>query len=342
MERQKLKEQLGILEEQLELLAATASHSRHHYTISSVNALRDSLQTVKNSFHEQAVLKSIPAKEFLQKIAGVLIREADQQGSTIAVSSSATGKISLEMVEVSMAAIVACLRASLRSYKGMGLAIRQKHHLFPSYSINLEIRATPEEVYFRLLDDGQGFTGSFRAEFESEKQFEKLRAHISRFGGWFRSKSLEPFGGLIEIKVPLPQVRFECYEISVGSFRALIPATYVAEIRQCWKNPGNENGDTFLGTISESEGLIDGEAEAEQNFGLKIAVADKQFWLGVEKVNAKARARKISAKDFVENGSWIQSFGVYLENSKAAILPLIEGEFLMSFITAHRGSNEDI
>ncbi len=342
MERQRLKEELGILEEQLELLDATASKNRQPYTIAAVNALQDSIQTVKNSFHEQSVLKSIPCKEFLQKITGVLIREASQQGSDIAIVSSASGKISLEMVEVSMAAIVACLRASLRSYKGMGLAIRQKNHLFPTYSLNLEIRATPEEVFFRMLDDGQGFAGSFRAEFETEKQFEKLRTHISRFGGWFRSKSLDPVGGLIEIKVPLPQIRFESYEISMDGFRALIPATYVAEIRQNWKPSSIEGSDTLYGVLSEEEGLVPGSDNDSHKFGLKIAVADLQFWMGVENVGSKVKARKVGARDFVENGSWIRNFGVFLDESNAAILPLLEGEFLMKFITEYRGNHEDL
>ncbi len=342
MERQRLKEQLGILEEQLELLDATASKNRQPYTISAVTALQDSLQTVKTSFHEQAVLKSIPCKDFLQKIIGVLIREAAQQGSEISVVSAASGKISLEMVEVSMTAIVACLRASLRSYKGVGAALRQKHHLFPTFSLNVEIRATPEEVFFRMLDDGQGFSGSFRAEFETEKQFERLRAHISRYGGWFRSKSLDPVGGLIEIKVPLPQIRFECYEISVGDFRTLIPATYVAEIRQNWKPPILEGSNAVYGTLSESEGLLVGEAEQQHPFGLKIAVADLQYWIGVDGVSAKVKARKVSAKDFVEADSWIRNFGVYLEESNAAILPLLEGEYLVSFYAQNREAHEDL
>jgi hypothetical protein len=208
LERQRIKDEIGALEERLELLDLTALanesyplEGRGKYDFRSDVMLREaleSLQRLQTLVQEEKLERSLEAEDFLRRIASLLVREAQTAGFEIAISTFGTGRISMEMAEVSMGAILACLRASLRSFKGMGRALRVKNHLFFTFSVYLEVRATPDEVHFRLLDDGQGYNGSFRTEFETENQFKRFRSHIYRFGGWFRRKSLPGYGGSIE------------------------------------------------------------------------------------------------------------------------------------------------
>lgn len=345
MERQKIRDQIGTLEEQLELLDVV-SLANETFSISETGSYDfreesmvrqsiDSLQQLKDLVQEQNLRKSIAAKDFLKRVTGVLVREAHEAGYELAISTHGSGRISLEMVEVSMGAIVACLRASLKSFKGMGKALRVKHRLFTTFSVYLEVKASPTEIYFRLLDDAQGYSGTFRTEFETENHFRKIRSHIANFGGWFRRKSLAEYGGVIEFKASLPLSRFECVRVRGGTSEFLLPASCVME-------QGVAPPNARVARPEESAGLVVDAGGSAAAAAVKVAVADFQFWIQCDSIGEAVKARRESAVGFVEEGSWFKNFGVYQEAGQARLLPLMEGEALMNFHLAAWGSNESV
>jgi hypothetical protein len=345
LERQRIKDEIGALEERLELLdqathssAAGAGQSGEAYDLESGQMVRDaldSLRRLQGLVQEEKFERSIDAEDFLRRVTSVLVREAQGAGFDIAVATFGTGRISMEMVEVSMGAILACLRASLKSFKGMGRALRMKNHLFFTFSIYLEVRATPDEVHFRLLDDGQGYNGSFRTEFETEHQFRRIRNHISRFGGWFRRSSRPDYGGAIEFKAALPLSRFESLLLKSGETEILLPFGCVMEVVKNQSLPGDR-----VAFLSGDSGLSVDSPGGMHTTAVKVAVADFQFWIVCESAERIEKTRRISGDGLTDRHAWFQGFGVFHEQATPKVAPLLEGETLMNFHIESWGADE--
>jgi hypothetical protein len=339
LERQRIKDEIGALEERLELLeAATHSPAPGARPDQLVRQTLLSLQNLQDLIQEESLDKSLEAEVFLRRVTSLLVREAHLSGYDLAISTYGSGRISREMVEVSMGAILACLRASLKSFKGMGRALRVKGHLFYTFSVYLEVAASPDELHFRLLDDGLGYTGSFRTEFETESHFRRIRSHISRFGGWFKRQSLPGHGGSIEFKAALPMSRFEALSIRAGALEALIPCGCVAEVRN-GPPPGKLPRVAYL---SEETGLTAEGPGEEPAHWVKVAVADFQFWVACDSAETVKKARRLPADGLVNRGAWFRGFGVYHEGGAPRLLPLLEGEGLMDFYLDSWGGDESI
>jgi hypothetical protein len=286
---------------------------------------------------EEKFERSLDAEDFLRRVTSVLVRESQSAGFELAISTFGTGRISMEMVEVSMGAILACLRASLKSFKGMGRALRVRSHLFYTFSIYLEVRATPDEVHFRLLDDGQGYNGSFRTEFETEHQFRRIRNHISRFGGWFRRKSLAGYGGSIEFKAALPLSRFDSLLLKSGNTEVLLPHGCVMEVVKNESLPGAR-----VAFLDDSCGLTLESPAGMNTTAVKVAVADFQFWIVCESATVVPKTRRLSGEGLIDRSAWFQGFGVFHEQAAPRVAPLLEGEMLMNFHVDSWGADESI
>lgn len=320
MEKRKIKDQMGELEEQLERLALYSDPT----SAPLVQRASESLRDLQENIRSQAFEKSLSAQDFLQRISGVLIREAQPLGFDLAITTCGTGRISLEMVETAMGAVLACLRAALKSHQGITPSERGAQRLFLTHAFYLEARATSEAVYFRLMDDGPGYAGLQPAA-ESQRHFLRLRAHLAKFGGWFRRKSLKA-GGVIEFKVPLSSSRFDCIRLRQGGFTYLVPATCVSERRLA-------GGDALAGAVArmdEVQGLVATEPTGIA-CAVKIGVADFEFWLSCDEVGDRVKARRLPAGDLVEPSSWFRAFGIFHEGGRPAALPFLDGETLMEF-----------
>lgn len=334
MERQRIKEQLGVLAEHLERLESLGMTGADGISPDSWRTLHEassSLTQLQSAVLDQSLQKSLPAQEFLQRVSGVLIREARAQGLGVSLVTCGRGRISLEMVEISMAAVLACLRASLKSHQGVTAEERGAKRLFATQSFYLEACAGGESVYFRLGDDGAGYSADPRHEAEHEKYFQRIRAHVAKYGGWFQRRSLK-VGGMIEFKVPMPASRFECVAVRQGDFSCLLPASCVSEVR---RSEAKELSGV-VAKLDEARGLVLGSGD-EAGCALKIGVADFQFWLLCDEVSDKQRARRVEAGDLVEPSSWFRSFGIYHEGGSSAALPFVDGETLMNFFTQAEG-----
>ncbi len=332
--RQLIREQLGVLEERLEELGALAlSNERQalerpsHLSFGSDTLLQEALASVRDLgqlVYEQQLFKSVSANDFLQRIVGLLVQDAASQGCDIAVAHYGEGRISMEMAELVLGAILAGFRASLKSHKALTRIQRHKHHLFPVGSVYVEVRATAGEIQFRLTDDGQGFAKRAGSDLSSEKHFQKLREHIARCGGWFGHAAFENFGGLIEFKVPLSHNRLEALVLRRGAFEVLVPSTSVVEILEPGERapPG-----AAIFTLDEDAGLTPGGEELPVL--VRVGVADLQFWIGCETLGARVKARRLSAVDFVEDGSWLKHLGLFRTEDQSRALPLLEGAELV-------------
>lgn len=323
MQRQLIKDQLGALEEQLELLGPAAR-------LETLEAFRDLHELI----HSDALRRSLNANEFLARVSTVLIQQAAEQGYEIAISHYGEGRISAEMVEVSMGAIMACLRTSLRSYRGMGAAIRSQKGLFRACSIYLEVKGTTEGVHFRLIDDGKGYSGGFIAGMDADVQFQKLRAQIAAHGGWFSRQSFADFGGSVSFQVPLPRARFGCTVLRTGDFEILVPESYCTRVVDVLKEGGLpcKEGDVVALLCAETGLRIPAEGEViSPRSVVQISVADFQFWIICDSAQSRVRSRRYPCADFLEAGSWFQCLGLYPEGGALKSLPLLEGEGLMRF-----------
>ncbi len=354
MQKHRIKDEIGALEEKLELLRAITSRDETAVVakdgspsfteeLAVIDALA-SLSDLDGVVHQQSLQKSIAASDFLARVMSVLAKEAHEMGYQVAISHFGEGRISLEMVEISMGAIVACLRASLKSYKDMTKAMRIKHRLFSIYSVYLEVRASADSVHFRLVDDGQGYTGSFRSELETEKVFHKIRSHIAKFGGWFSRKSLETIGGTVEFKVPLPQARFESVILQKDGFEVLVPTVCLGEIRE--KVASSDELATMGATVLEMDagkGLVPvKEMRTDLPMAVNVGAADFNYWVICDRVQQKQRARRYPVGELVEPDSWFQHFGIFQLGTYAKVLPLLDGEALMKFHNLWGGGRENI
>lgn len=345
--RQQIREQLGVLEEKLEELGALAGANERKSlhcpeavafgTDILLQEALDSLRTLGHLVHEQQLTKSVSATDFLQKIVSLLVQDAAAQGCDIAVSHFGEGKISMEMAELVMGAIVAGFRASLRSQKALGREARAKLNLFMPGSIYVEVRASPAEIQFRLIDDGAGFQleGGSGLSTGAEKQFDKLREHIARCGGWFGRSSLGEVGGAIEFKVPLSHSRMEAMVLRDGAFEALLPAACVAETIA--RGQGTPPDGALVLRLNERTGLQPSTA-GEATY-LRVGVADLQFWIACDGIQGRVQARRAAAAEFTGADSWLQSFGIFHEAGESRALPLFEGTALIRFHRDHSGGN---
>ncbi len=104
-----------MLEEQLELLGALASTNEQQAVPADVSQtfgsdlhFQDALEALRSLFrllHEQQQQKSIPAKDFLARIIGILVQDASAQGVDLAVTQYGEGKISMDMAELVIGSI---------------------------------------------------------------------------------------------------------------------------------------------------------------------------------------------------------------------------------------------
>lgn len=343
MQRERIREQLGFLEEQLERLQTVAtSNSRSSIDDSITYQFDESIliEEMNRSFNELQSLvqeetlrqKSMTAQDFLSRVIRCLITKSTELGFDIAVTHYGEGRVSLEMVEISMSAILSCIHASLRSYKGMSRAHRMKQRLFYPYSFHLEVRASLDEMRFRIIDDGQGYAGDLRSQFDSEKHFKGIRGEIGKNGGWFKSRSYGEFGGMIEFKMPLKRSRFETLVLGCADGEVLVPGHSVSEICEGKFLPPEEKEEIYA-KLSAGGGLVSCNREEARASAcvVRMGVADFQLWVACSGAMRRVVARRHSADGFVESDSWYTQFGIFHEQGLGMTLPLLDGDVLLRF-----------
>jgi hypothetical protein len=332
-QRQQIRDQLGVLEERLEELGALArvgergSEGQQSYRFGAELLLNDALESMRDLsrlVNDQQQQKSVSAHDFLLRICALMVLSAQAHGVDIAVSHHGEGRISLEMAELVMGAIVAAFRSSLAGHRNITAAQRLKSHLFRTGSVYLEVKATPGELQFRLLDDGQGLAAREQASFS------RLREHVAECGGWFAHKGFEPCGGLIEFKVPITQNRVEAVVLRQGDFEALLPSSFVLEIsRAAGEHPVSSGVAVY--EVHGTDGLVSGNSNSAVL--VRVGVADMQFWIGCDAAIGPVKVRRFPAADFFEEGCWIRSLGVFQEEGAGRALPMLDGAALVQFQT---------
>ncbi len=334
--RQQIRAQLAVLEERIDELGALASATELHSLQSPANvsfgsdlllqSALDSMSSLDRFFQDEQAHKSISADNFLQRVVGLLVQDATRLECDIAVSHFGEGKISMEMAELVMGAILGGIRASLKSHKGLSRAQRLRRHLFITGTVYLEVCATESEIQFRIIEDGQGFAGPELPDLGQEKQVQKLREHIAQCGGWFSHCPFEHNGSKIEFKVPVAQNRLQAVVLRQGAFEALLPSANIAE---CIEPEGESiiPAGALVLQLDEHGGLVPGNGDAAVR--LRVGVADLQFWITCDAISTGVKTRRIPASGFVEEESWLRHFGVFQEVGTSRALPLLDGAALV-------------
>ncbi len=317
--RQLIRDQFGLLEEQLEELHAVALDRATNPDTLIQDALV-SLRELSRLVHDQQHLKSVPSSEFLLRICTLLVQEAAANGTEVSVSHFSEGRISMEVAELILSSIVSAFRTSLKGLSSNSRAERLERHLFPTGSIYLEMRTGQTEIQFRLVDDGVGHSHSL----SKLGSFAKLREHIAKCGGWFGSRDLSPYGGMIEFKIPLVRNRVEAVILRNGDFEVLVPSTCIAESLPAGQNP--PPGSTVF-NLNEAEGLI--AAADGSSIHIRIGIADQEFWIGCESIGGPVKTRKLPCAAFVEEGCWMRSMGVFSTNGFMRALPILDGPAML-------------
>lgn len=350
MQREQIREQFSLLEEQLERLMvlsapAVSTQKDHELDVGEEDLLLGRVKEVFDGLqelvHEETLRqKSIQATDFAQKLIKILIQEANAKEYKIAVSFSASGKISMEMVELSMSSILSCIKASLNSYEKMYDIERAKKNLFLTYSVYLEVHGYADEIHFRLLDDGAGYSKT-EDNVEINNQFIKIRKSLAKVGGWFNRTSLDVYGGQIQFKLPLPRNRPEVYRLKKGEFEVLVPCFCVvetsSEIQKIFADKDN-----LIGELEAINGLkkITDQSETSSNLAVRIGVADFEVWILCDSMSDRIKSRKYDAKEFLEDSAWYSHFGLCQINNVGLALPLLDGNALVRFYSG-RDSNEN-
>ena len=336
MDRQRISEELGALEEHLELVQRLSMRnslnpiqpkSSFDFEESiQAEVARESLDRLHQELSRQREQKSISVEKLLQKIAAILIQEVLPHDRDITISTFGSGNVSLEMVELAMGSIVGAVRASVRSALEFDSLDRQRLFLYPALSFFIHAKSEGENIHFILKDDGAGHSNLGVTGFEQEKDFQKIRAHLAVSGGWFRKTNLVPYGGKIEFRLPLIQPRFLSYRVVSNGIEALIPATCVASL-----NSGVASRDRVV-VLDENSGMAVSKGLAqEQEVEVQLAIADYEFPFRCRVLGEGIRTRKLSGADFFDPSSSFQYLGVFHEAENPKVLPLLEGETLLNF-----------
>lgn len=342
MQREQIREQFSLLEEQLERLLSLSAPSlaksrEHELDVGEEDLLLGRVKKIFDDLHglvreETLKQKSLSAHDFTQKLIRMLILEANQKKFKIAVAYHCSGRISMEMVEVSMAAILSSFKASLRSYSGHTQEKRTKLNLSETYSFYLELHGHSDEFHFRMTDDGAGFDQNHSHSVEIEANFSKVRASLAKCGGWFNRKSFVGYGGQIEFKVPLPRTRQEVSILKRDGFELLIPCFFVVEsTNDLSKIP--QDGISHIGILDPDHGILpyQGSLQGLNSMAVRVGVADFEAWIICDYVSERLKSRKYDAREFLESGSWLSYLGLCVRNGMSLSLPLLDGDALMQF-----------
>ena len=330
-QRQQIRDQLGVLEERIEELGALAragergTSGSDAYRFGAEILFQDALASMRDLsrlVNEQQLQKSVSAQDFILRICALLVQAAQAHGVDLAISHHGEGRISLEMAEMVMGAIVAAFRSSLAGQRNFGSALRLERHLFRTGSVYLEVKASSGELQFRLLDDGQDLG------VEKKGAFLRLREHVAQCGGWFAHKSFQPCGGLIEFKIPIMQNRDDCLLLRRDSMEVLLPSACVLEVSRAPKDHPVAPG-VAVYRLDELDGL--GLGSTTSPVLIRVGVADVQFWIGCDAISAPLKTRKLPATDFFQEGSWIHALGVFQHEGSGRALPMFDGGALAHF-----------
>jgi hypothetical protein len=347
LDRQRIADQIGALEEQLELLQRLAARncltsiqknpSFDFAESTEMQLARGALESLQAELGRQREEKSVPARKFLKRISSVLVQECAALDRNISISVSGTGTISMDMAELAMNAILHTLKAAIGSAFDLSSSERSQRHLFQTMAFSLQVKAEPENIHFVLTDDGQGHQAGGIKSFEQEKQFQKIRSHLALCGGWFRRKNLQPYGGMIEFKLPFLTGRFQGAKISSNGVEAVIPGFCISDFWKAedlllhpWNGP--------IACLDEEKGLsVCGPEARPGDVFLKLAIADFECLLKCRVLDNSLRLRKLSGADFFTPDSSFKALGIYNEGESAVVLPMIEGETLFHFYLMNWG-----
>lgn len=307
------------------------SSFEHSWTV-LLRELKDQLTGLEDVVLERVVRnKSVSATDLLQKVVRRAIREFDAFEMSVAFVIAGEGRVSMELVELSMSSLLACLKVAVASFQEQSSVKRMMKNLFPTCSLQMELHATGSEIKFVLLTDGDPFkfgkTGSGAAAVRS------VRENVARHGGWFSFSPLSRYGGKIEFRIPVSKSRRPAVVLRTGSTEALMPSVCVSEeISDVEASLAARDLPWYR--LSPESGLVPIPPAERHDLsgsrGVVAGVADFQLLILADEICHVEQMREINDPDLLESESWFSSFGTFQQGNQMKVGPLVDGHVLIS------------
>lgn len=352
MQKDLWQDQFGYLEEQIERLQGIAYQNEAN-TLDPLSPPPASLQHQLEELREQALhleelvtaevfrQKNIASSDLLVRIARYLMEEAGKNSIPISLAYYGSGRMGMTMVEQVMPAIIFSAKACIANYRKENLEnLRAKNHLFPTCSIYLEIKASENELGFRIVDDGFGFEWGRKA----------IREHVAKMSGRVAFHKFSNYGGSLDIRLPVARSRTDSVIFSYGPNRVAVPNSVVHEECYNYKREDliaeGENwcvntkyGAIKLCTIHPSHGIQFVEEGADYVgktfFVTTIGVADFRVAILTDQKPDRRLLRVIKDSEWLDEDSWFTCLGLHAETDGAIALPFLDGLALMKFYKTH-------
>ena len=349
MEKEFLKREFGFLEEQLERITYLVESNQfsslektkeHSLEILDLLVSTDaSIKELGRVVREEALKnKSVNSEEFLAKIVRFLIQEATKEGLSVSVVQSARGKVSIESVENSMHAIVACIREWIGKAKNVSKSDRLGAGLYETFTVNLKVEATVHELFFKFVDDCSALCTSENAEYEVRQQVETIRSTVAKSNGWCQSRIEGECGHCREIKIPVASARVAAWRIRFGAQEVLCPVSCIKEFDLLETAPELKQG--CLATLDRKNGLrMVGKIEAGSP-RLKVGIADHEIYIVFEGKPTEVLCRHVPVKSFFLEDFWVRELGIFPSEKNMEVLPLLSGDFLNDYCSTRENEDE--
>ncbi|NUM88972.1 MAG: hypothetical protein HUU37_07195, partial [Bdellovibrionales bacterium] len=293
MDRNPITAGFGRIEEGLERLESLASQDQggDHAWTSLLRDLKSQISGLEDVVQDRVVRnKSVPASDLLQKVVKIAIRESESLEMAPAFVLHGEGRVSMELVELSMNSLVACLNVAVASFKGQSGVLRMMNNLFPVCTFQMELRADGSEIQFVLLTDGDA--ASFGKSAGGDAAVRAVRESVARHGGWFSFRPLQTYGGRIEFRIPVPRARRPALVLKSGSMEVLLPAVCVAEELS---DVTQARSDLPWFRVTGEEGFVPLKARAEVRGckGVVAGVADFQMLIVADEISRVEQMREV-------------------------------------------------
>lgn len=356
MQKETLREKFGSLEEQLEKLTwfarqndlalldeSVSYHADFGQRLMDVQKLtREIKEGVAEELSSQ---RTISTENLLTKIVCFALEEAAKKNIDLALNTRAGGKISMHNAELIMGAMIPAVRMSIQGLALESAEKRKKKMLFGSATISLELREESDGIFFSLHDDGPGF--------RTNRAARVIREYISKHAGWCAFKSFDKYGGRLELRLPVAQVRIEGLALQFNGVSLALPKSCVREVEATYLLKSVERIDGYycvkykgeyvpLCEVDLSSGLRPIEQWNPEDASTLCILGAADFMFGVLNItSSQAKHLKLmECQSWLTPTQWFSQLCVYRDDEQDILLPYVDGSTLMQVYRQYWGSKK--
>lgn len=284
------------------------------------------LQELRTAIDSERIkTQSLSCLKILEKVSSIAFLSFESLKKKPTCLLSSKGSMRRKMSELLLPVAIACVKAVVKNYVGMGEGYRVSKGLFPNPTLSFYLSDEEDGVFFRLRDDGFSFDTRIRVDFEYDSHFLKIRNYMSKNGGWLSKKSLGEFGSEITIFIPNQSRRNLAKVCSSSGSDFFLPESHILEIGD-YKKELLEGEKLF--SFGKDHKIYN--ARFEDCVGKKyvsIGVADLHCILIVDRIDENpCRYISLEAEEWLGKDSVYSKFAYSTVSEYSKIVPLICGE----------------